>query len=248
MPHQTVESDSSASGSTAPGSTASGATAPARGPRRRVPVKLLAVVAAVAVAVPLGVQAAGALADLASPEQRIIDRSPAPLLLALADLQEYHAATGTFQAVVDLERDTPYLPAVISGERTTLLATGSVDAVVDFGGLGPEAVRPSADRRSVTIALPAPRLAPATLDPSQTRVLDRDRGVAERIGGLFADDPVDDTELYQLAAQRVDEAARASDLLARAETGTRDTLATLAGSLGYEQVVVTFDAPLTAPE
>lgn len=223
-------------------------TPPARGPRRRVPVKLLAAVAAVAVVVPLGVQAAGVLSDLASPEQQVIDRSPAPLLLALADLQDYHAATGTFQAVVDLERDTPYLPAVISGERTTLLATGRVDAVVDFGDLGPDAVRPSADRRSVTIALPAPRLAPATLDPAQTRVLDRDRGVAERIGGLFADDPVDDTELYRLAAQRVDEAALASDLLARAETGTRDTLATLAGSLGYEQVVVTFDAPRNAPE
>lgn len=195
-----------------------------------------------AIAVPVGVQIAGALPGFGPPEQTVVDRSPAPLLLALADISEYHAATGTFQAVVDLERDTPYLPAAVSGERTTLLATGAVDAIVDFGALGPDAVQPSADRRSVTVSLPAPRLAPATLDPAQTRVLDRDRGAVERIGGLFADDPVDDSGLYVLAAQRIDDAARGSDLLARAETGTRDMLTGLAGSLGYERVEVTFDA------
>lgn len=226
MPHQVLD--------------ASTTTTPA--PRRRRPWRLAAAAAAVAIAVPVGVQVAGSLPGFGPPEQTVIDRSPAPLLLALADLSEYHAAAGTFQAVVDLERDTPYLPSVISGERTTLLATGGVDAVVDVGGLGPDAVRPSADRRSVTITLPPPRLAPATLDPAQTRVLDRDRGAVERVGGLLADDPVDDAELYRLAAQRIDDAARGSDLLARAETGTRDMLTGLAGSLGYERVEVVFDA------
>jgi hypothetical protein len=210
--------------------------------RRRT--KVLVGVAAVAVAVPLGAQAVGALPALSSPfEQQTVDRSPAPLLVALADISEYHAATGTFQALVDVERDTPHVPSLISGERTTLFATGHVDAVVDLGGLGPERVTVSAERRAVTFVLPAPRLAAATLDPEATRVVGRDRGIVERLASVIADEPDRDQELYRLAAQRLDAAARQSDLTVRAETNTREMLTSLARSLGYEQVTVTFEDP-----
>lgn len=217
-------------------------------PRRgRPPLKLLAAVAAVAFAVPIGAQVAGVLPNLNDPfAQQTVDRSPAPLMVALADLSEYHAATGTFQVLVDLERDTPYLPSVISGERTTLFAVGEVDALVDLADLGPERVTVSGG--AVTIALPAPRLAPAAIDPAESRVVGRDRGIAERLAGLVADNPVDDQELYRMAAEQVDDAARQSDLLVRAETNTREMLTSLAGSLGYEQVTVTFDAPAPAAE
>lgn len=214
------------------------------GPRRRPPWRLLAALAVVALAAVVGVQVVGVARDLmGSAEQRTVDHSPAPLMLALSDLAEYHAATGTFQAVVDLERDTPYLPPLISGERTTLLATGHVNALVDLSELGPDRVVAAPDGNSVTIALPPPRLAPASVDPAASRIVDRDRGLVERLAGVLADDPVDDGELYRLAAQRLDEAAAQSDLLTRAETSTREMLTTLAGSLGYERVTVTFDAP-----
>ena len=106
--------------------------------------------------VPVGVKVAGWL-----PEdpfgQEVVDRSTTPLLLALQDLHEYHAATGTFQVVVDREVDTRYVPSVISGERVQFLATGTADAYVDFAGLDAGAVTLSADGTSATIALPAPR-------------------------------------------------------------------------------------------
>jgi hypothetical protein len=215
-----------------------------RTPRRRPSAKLVAVVAAVAVAVPVGAQVVGAFPALpGSFKQEVVDRSPAPLMVALADIAEYHAATGTFQVLVDLERDTPHVPAVISGERTTLFATGHVDAVVDLSGLGPERVVVSADRRAVAFVLPAPRLDAATLDPAESRVVGRDRGIVERLAGVVQDDPVDDGELYRLAAQKLDDAARRSDLVVRAEAGTGAMLTSLARSLGYEQVSVTFDDP-----
>ena len=222
-----------------------GTTARTGPPRRRRPsLKLVATVAAVAVALPVGGQVVGALRDLPGTfEQQTVDRSTAPLLTALVDLAEYHAATGTFQVLVDLERDTPYVPAVISGERTTLFATGHADAVVDFSDLGPESVTVSADRRAVTIALPAPRLTAATIDPAASRVVGRDRGIAERLAGAVADNPVDDQELYRLAAQKVDDAARQSDLVTRAEANTRQMLTSLARSLGYEQVAITYLDP-----
>lgn len=211
-------------------------------PRRRPSAKLVATVAAVAVALPVGAQVVGAFPALpGSFEQQVVDRSPAPLLVALADISEYHAATGTFQVLVDLERDTPHVPAVISGERTTLFATGDVDAVVDLSGLGPERVIVSPDRRAVAFVLPAPRLDAATLDPAATRVVGRERGIAQRLAAVIEDNPVDDEELYRLAAQKLDDAAQRSDLLVRAETNTGEMLTGLARSLGYEQVSVRFD-------
>ena len=93
--------------------------------RRRPALKLLAAVAALAIALPLGAQFAGMFPALSATFQpQPVDRGPAPLMTALTDISEYHAATGAFQVLVDIERDTPHVPALISGERTTLFATG----------------------------------------------------------------------------------------------------------------------------
>jgi hypothetical protein len=74
-------------------------------------------------------------------------------------------------------------------------------------------------------------------------VVGRDRGIVERLAAVVQDDPVRDEELYRLAAQKLDDAARQSDLAVRAEDGTREMLTSLARSLGYERVTVTFGDP-----
>ena len=204
---------------------------------RRAPVKVIVAVVVVGLLVLVGVQLARSMPSF---EQQTIDRSTEPLMVALEDISEYHAATGTFQVLVDLEKDTPWVPDVISGERTTLFATGHADALVDFSGLGPERITVSPDGNAVTITLPPPTVAPATLDPVNSRIVDRDRGIAERIGGALADNPVQDEELYLLATRKLDEAAQQSDLPARAEENTRQMLTALTSSLGFPQVTVTF--------
>lgn len=171
-----------------------------------------------------------------------VDRSTPVLLTSLADLAEYHAATGSFQVVVDLERDTRWVPSALSGERTTFLATGSVDAVVDFTGLDGRAVQTSPDGRSVVVSLPRPRLDEADVDLEQSRVLSRERGLVDRLGGVLSDSPTSERRVAALAEDRLDEAAAQSDLLRRAEESTRTMLTGLARSLGYSDVVVRFDA------
>ena len=210
--------------------------------RRGRRMKLIAAGVGLVVLVPLADRAADLLPGFDNPfQQDVVDRSTPPLMLALDDLEEYHAATGTFQVVLDQERDTPYLPSVISGERVSFLATGSVDAYVDFAEVGPQRVQTSADRRSVTITLPAPQLGEASIDPDNSRVLDRDRGLVERVGGMFAENPGSEDDFYALAEDRLTDAAAESDLLERAEENTRDMLTTLAGSLGFERVTVVFE-------
>ncbi len=216
--------------------------------RHRFPVRLVATLAGLAVVVPLAGRIPDLLPTWGNPvEQHVVDRSTPPLLLALDDLSEYHAASGTFQVVLDRERDRQYVPSVISGERISFLATGTADAYVDFAGLGPNKVRTSADRLAVTISLPAPRVGKVRVDPARSRVLDRDRGIVERVGGMFAENPSAEREMYTLADRKLTRAAARSDLRQRAEQNTRAMLTTLAHSLGYERVVVTFEGTKAVP-
>lgn len=174
--------------------------------------------------------------------QQTVDRSGPALMLALDDLAEYHAAQGTFQVALDLERDTQWVPSVISGERTTYLATGQVDGIVDFTALRAGAIIASADRRSVTISLPKPRLGEATVDPESSRVVARDRGLLDRLGGAFVDSPTSERALNIAAEQKLARAAAESNLLQRSEENTRAMLTNLARSFGFEEVTVRFDA------
>jgi hypothetical protein len=194
------------------------------------------------VAVPLVNAVGDWIGSWADPtEPKVVDRSPAPLLLALDDLSEYHAATATLRVDIDRELDTPWLPSVISGERVTFLATGTADAYVDFEDLDAGAVTLSPDGSSATIVLPAPEIADVRIDPENSRVVDRDRGLVQRVGAVFADNPTDDSELFALAEERLAVAAGESDVLDRAETNTRAMLTTLAQSLGVDEVTVEFE-------
>jgi hypothetical protein len=169
-----------------------------------------------------------------------IDRSQPALLRSIQDLSEYRAATGHFEVIVDIERDTA-LPAPILGERTLFVAVGTVDATVDFGGLDREAVSVSADRRRAAITLPAPELSQPRLDLGRSYVYDRDRGVLNRIGSAFSGSD-DQRALYLAAEGRLSAAAAgASGLVPRARENTRTMLVSLLRSLGFTSVTVRFE-------
>ncbi len=169
-----------------------------------------------------------------------IDRTQPALLESLTDLSEYHAATGNFQVIVDTEKDTRFVPSFIRGERTVYVAGGSVDAVVDFSKLDERSIRVSPDRMSVEVVLPAATLAEAHVDPKESRVVSRDRGVLDRIGSALSDNPGGERPLVLAAQSKMQEAAQQSDLRKRAEENTRRMLESMLRSLGYTSVTVSF--------
>lgn len=169
-----------------------------------------------------------------------VDRSQPPLLESLVDLSEYHAASANFQVIVDSETDARFLPSAIRGERAVFVAAGSVDATVDFAGLDEGAIRVSDDRRSVTVSLPAPALSQPRVDAEQSRVVSRQRGLLDRLGSVFSDNPASDRHLYLAAEQKMGAAASETDLRARAEHSTRGMLEAMLGPLGFTDVTVVF--------
>jgi hypothetical protein len=206
--------------------------------------RLGALVAIAAVLVVGGSWIGGLIPSIGNPfrsEQR--DRSGPAVLRSIEDISEYRAATGNFQVIVDLEDDTRFVPSLIRGERTLFVAAGSIDAGVDFGALGPEAVRVSDDRREVELTLPAPRLFDPAVDPERSYVVDRDRGVLDRIGAAFSDNPTSERELYLLAEEKMRQAAAETELTAQAERNTRAMLQALMTASGFRSVTVTFTPP-----
>jgi len=169
-----------------------------------------------------------------------VDRTQPALLQSLVDLHEYHAATGNFQVIVDTEKDTRFVPSFVRGERTVFVAGGSADAVVDFSQLDERSIQVSPDRTSVTIVLPAPMIAEPTVDPESSRVVSRDRGVLDRIGSAFSDNPTSERPLVLAAQEKMRAAAAESDLRAKAEDNTRRMLQGMLGALGFTSVNVSF--------
>lgn len=185
--------------------------------------------------------------DLRNPfaSSRTVDRSEPAVLHALEDVAEFRAATANYSVVMDVEKDAPWLPSFVKGERSVFLAAGSVDATVDLSGLGAAAVEVSGDGRAVTVTLPAAVVSRPDVDPARSRVVSRERGILDRLGSVLADSPTSERGLYLRAESRLAAAARADDgLLTRAEANTRRMLRDLLGPLGFERVEVRFAAPL----
>ncbi|MCJ7437239.1 MAG: DUF4230 domain-containing protein [Acidimicrobiia bacterium] len=171
-----------------------------------------------------------------------VDRTPPVLLKQMQDLHQFRAARGTFEANVDVENDVGLVPSFIAGERTIFNAVGTVDANVDFSRLADDAVVLGTEG-SITVTLPSPTYARPVVDPARSHVAARDRGLVDRIAGVFSDDPTSERDLYLLAGHKLGAAARESHLLARAEANTTTMLQGLLGKAGFTDVRVVFTRP-----
>ncbi|KAF2775771.1 DUF4230 domain-containing protein [Streptomyces coelicoflavus] len=178
------------------------------------------------------------LKDLFGSETR--DRSGPALLKSVQDISRYDAASGNFQVVVDLEKDARFLPDAIRGTRTLYVGAGTVDAYVDLGKVGEGDVTVDEGRTSATLRLPHAALGAPALDPDRSYAVSKQRGLLDRLGDLFSDNPNGEQAVQKLAARHIGEAAKDSELKARAESNTTAMLRGLLTSLGFERVRVTY--------
>ncbi len=171
------------------------------------------------------------------------DHSPPPVLTELRDLADFHAAQAQFEVTLDLEKDVKYVPSAIAGERVQFVGVGTVDAVVDFSSLGAGGVQISDDAKSVVVTLPGAYAMEPVLDHKQSHVMNRDRGLLNRIGGIFNDNPTSEASLYTAATGKMADAARQTDLLQRAQEHTTFVLTGMLKSMGFEQIDINFEVP-----
>ncbi|MEU1350582.1 DUF4230 domain-containing protein [Streptomyces sp. NPDC005776] len=168
------------------------------------------------------------------------DRSGPALLKSIKDMSRYDAASGNFQVVVDLEKDAKFLPDAVRGSRTLYVGAGTVEAYVDLGKVGENDVTVNDDRTSATLRLPHAQLGKPALDADHSYAVSKQRGLLDRLGDLFSDNPNGEHAVQKLAVSHIGEAAKGSGLTTRAEANTTSMLEGLLRSLGFEEVRVSY--------
>ncbi|MYS19793.1 Protein of unknown function [Streptomyces sp. DvalAA-14] len=175
--------------------------------------------------------------------EKTTDRSGPVLLKSIQDMNRFEGASGNFEVVVDVDKDAKFLPDIVRGKRTLYVGAGSVDAYVDLGSIGDNAVTVSDDRKTAAIRLPHAALERTSLDPKHSYVVSQQRGLFDRIGDFFGSNPGNMQQMNELAAQKIQDAAKQTELTTRAETNTRSMLQQMLSSLGFTKVTVTFGPP-----
>jgi hypothetical protein len=170
-------------------------------------------------------------------------RSEPVILKSITELSRYEAASGSFEVVVDLTKRTSLLPSFIAGSETLFIGEGTDIAYIDFSQLKSQAIKTSADRTTVSVALPKAQLEPAVLNVSQSYVYAEQQGLFNRIGNFFSGNPNGQQQVYELAQQKIQTAAQQSPLLAQAQKNTAAMLDGMLTSLGFQHVTVTFGSP-----
>ncbi len=169
-------------------------------------------------------------------------RSQPVILKSITNLSRYEAASGSFEVVVDLTKRTSLIPSFLEGSETLFIGQGTDIAFVDFATLKRGAIAVNKDRTSVTLTLPKPQLEPAVLNVSQSYVYAQQQGLFNRIGNFFSGNPNSQQQVYQIAQQKIQTAARQSPLLTEAQKNTEGMLTGMLTSLGFQHVTVTFGA------
>jgi hypothetical protein len=167
-------------------------------------------------------------------------RSQPVILKSITNLSRYEAASGSFQVVVDLTKRTSLIPSFLEGSETLFIGQGNDIAFVDFATLKNGAIAVNKDRTSVTVTLPKPQLEAAVLNVSQSYVFAQQQGLFNRVGNFFSGNPNSQQQVYQIAQQKIQTAARQSPLLTEAQKNTEGMLTGMLTSLGFQHVTVTF--------
>jgi len=209
----------------------------------RAGIGILATVSLVLIALALmALVVVGLLGVLDPFGTKTVDRSGPAVLQRIQTLEEFTAAKASFTQDVDLENDS-FLPGFIKGERVTAIVTGTVRATVDFGDLGPNSVQVSNDGKAIRLTLPEPQLSDVDIDEGSARIVSRDRGIIDRIAGVFSSNPTDDSPVYRAAEKKLQSAAKQSDVLDQARTNTEQWLRTFLGAAGFTRVEIDWSPP-----
>lgn len=148
----------------------------------------------------------------------------------IQQLQRLETVNYTMDKIIFGERDNPYLPKFLAGDRLLLVVHGEVIGGIDLARVQPRDV--SVNGRSVSLRLPAAEIFSTRIDNAKTRVYSRDTGL------FTSPDPNLESEVREAAERQLQQAALQDGVLKSAEQNAQSTLASMLKGLGFEQVAI----------
>jgi hypothetical protein len=170
------------------------------------------------------------VAALVSGRSTRIDTSSPSVVDKIRELSRLETVNYSIDKIVEGDRQNPYLPDFLVGDKILLVAHGEVIAGVDLGQLKPNDVTVHGD--SVDVRLPPAQVLTTRIDNSRTRVYSRTTGL------LVPADPTLESQVRQAAEQQFTQAAMADGVLQRARTNARNSVSALLHGLGFQHINV----------
>jgi hypothetical protein len=161
---------------------------------------------------------------------RRVDTSRPTVLSQVRRLERLETVVFGMDKIVVGERNNPYLPRFLAGERLLLIVFGEVTAGVDLGRIKMADVL--INDRTIQLTIPKPEIFSTRLDNDRTRVYSRETGLFTRV------DPELETNVRREAEGQVRRAALDGGILEVATKNARTTLTSFLQGLGFEHADV----------
>jgi Protein of unknown function (DUF4230) len=162
--------------------------------------------------------------------QTSINVSQPTVVRQIQQLQRLETVTYTMDKIISGERDNPYLPKFLAGDRLLLVVHGEVIGGVDLAKVQPADV--TVQGQSITFHVPQAEIFSTLIDNARTRVYSRDTGL------FTSPDPNLESEVREEAERQLQQAALQDGILKTADQNARSTLASMLKGFGFSQVEI----------
>jgi hypothetical protein len=156
---------------------------------------------------------------------RRIDVSSPSVVEKIRQLSRLETVDYAIDKIVEGDRQNPYIPDFLVGDKLMLVAHGDVIAGVDLSQLKASDVVVNGTR--VQVRLPAAQVLTTRVDNGRTRVYSRNTGV------LINPDPNLESDVRRVAEQQFTQAALDDGILDKARQNARTSVTALLYGLGF---------------
>jgi len=148
----------------------------------------------------------------------------------IQQLQRLETVNYTMDKIISGERDNPYLPKFLAGDRLLLIVHGEVIGGIDLGKVQPGDV--SVEAGAIWLRIPTAEIFTARIDNAKTRVYSRETGL------FSSPDPNLESEVREEAERQLQQAALQDGILKSAEQNAYSTLSSMLKGLGFDRVEI----------
>src|SRR5271165_324601 len=170
------------------------------------------------------------LAALATGRATTLNISSPAVVEKIRQLSRLETVVYSLDKIVEGNRESPYLPGFLAGDKLLLVAHGEVIAGIDLAQLKAGDVQATGDR--VKVKLPAAQILVTRIDNGRTRVYSRSTGL------LVSADLNLESEARQAAEREIAQAALDDGILDKARQNARASVMALLYGLGFKSVEV----------
>ncbi len=155
----------------------------------------------------------------------------AAVIEQIRTLNRWETSSYTIEQIIDNGTSGNVFQRLLFGDRILLIAHGTVIGGFDLANLSNNSIE--IHGKNVTVTLPAPEILSVSLDESQTRVYDRQKGI------LVPSNDNLESQARASAVNKIQQAACSGGILTTASDNAKKQLTTMMQALGFTTITVT---------